>query len=59
LRARRDCRFPLVTGVSAAGSTALARDDDATLTVAVKTDRFDNAADWLAGGEERRIAYVA
>jgi DNA helicase II / ATP-dependent DNA helicase PcrA len=32
---------------------------DATLTVAVKTDRFDNVADWLSGGEERRIAFVA
>ena len=32
---------------------------DATLTVAIKTDQFDNVADWLAGGEERRIAYVA
>lgn len=32
---------------------------DATLTVAVKSERFDNVADWLAGGEERRIAYVA
>jgi hypothetical protein len=32
---------------------------DATLTVAISTDRFDNVADWLAGGEERRIAYVA
>ncbi|MGH2715861.1 MAG: UvrD-helicase domain-containing protein [Thermoleophilaceae bacterium] len=32
---------------------------DATLTVAISTDRFNNVADWLAGGEERRIAYVA
>lgn len=32
---------------------------DATLTVAITTDRFDNVADWLSGGEERRIAYVA
>jgi superfamily I DNA/RNA helicase len=32
---------------------------DATLTVAVETDRFDNVTDWLSGGEERRIAYVA
>lgn len=32
---------------------------DATLTVAVATDKFSNLADWLAGGEERRVAYVA
>ena len=32
---------------------------DATLTVAIKNERFDNVADWLGSGEEERVAYVA